>query len=164
MPLAALAPILMGAAGTSAAATTAAWGAIGAGAMAGANIYGANKQSGAASDAANAQMQAANHAADVQAKSAADTLAWQKQQAENDYRNQEATRRANFDQWASGMGAKNSVRAALGLGRVNVPVYVPSVDPNYGGDPNTGAGPSVTSSPLPANSIRAQQLRARVMT
>jgi hypothetical protein len=137
--------------------------AIGAGTAA-AGIGGAALSSSAAKDAAQKQTDAANHAADVQAKSAADTLAFQKQSAENDYRNQEATRRANFDQWASGMGAKNNVRAALGLGRVVVPSYVPSVDPNYGGDPtqNTIAGgPSVTSSAIPPNSIRAQQLRAQ---
>jgi hypothetical protein len=123
--------------------------ALGAG-TATAGIVGAKISSNAASDAAAAASVSNDKA-----------LAFQKQQAENDYRNQEVARKANFDQWAAGMGAKNSVRAALGLGRITVPAYVPSVDPNFGGAPNTVSGPSVTSSALPANSIRAQQRRQR---
>lgn len=152
MPLAALGPILIGAAGTSAAATTAAWGAIGAGAMAGSSMYGAHKQASAAEDAAAAQT-AANDKA----------LAFQKTQAENDYQNQESTRRANFDQWSARQTSNNSVRRALGLGAINIPGYVPSVDPNYlGTNPNAiQSGPAVTTSAIPANSLRAQQRRSQ---
>lgn len=121
-------------------------------ASAGASVYGANKSADAASTAAAAQT-AANDKA----------LAFQKTQAENDYQNQESTRRANFDQWSARQTSNNSVRRALGLGAINIPGYVPSVDPNYlGTNPNAiQSGPAVTTSAIPANSLRAQQRRSQ---
>lgn len=107
------------------------WGAVTAGAAGTAGVIGAHMQSGAANDAATLQTQAANHAADVQGKTAADTIAFQRQQAENDYQNQETTRQANYGQWLAKQKSNNTIRQALGLRAVETPAYVPSVDPNF---------------------------------
>lgn len=134
MPLALLGPILLGAAGTSAAATTAAWGAIAAGTMATTGLIGASKQAGAAKDAAQLQVDAANHGADVQAKTAADTLAWNKQQAETQWQNDEVNRKANYDQWAAKRQNVGSIGQMLLGSRFTpstIPGYVPSIDPRY---------------------------------
>ena len=144
MPLAALGPILLGAAGTSAAATTAAWGAIGAGATAGLGFAGASKQAGAAQRAAELQTASANRAADIQAKAAADALAFQRQQAEADWRNSEITRQANYEQWRSGQQRLSPLGELLGLGPRQIPGYVPSIDPNL--NPS-----SASSSPTAVN-------------
>jgi len=86
------------------------------------SLIGAKMQSDALGDASNAQ-----------AKAAADTLAFNRQQAEADYRNQEVNRRANYDQYVAHQGGNNTIRAALGLKPVAIPTYVPSVDPNFTG-------------------------------
>lgn len=106
--------------------------AVGAAAIAGgAAIYRAHKQSSAANNAAKLTTSAANHAADVQGKSAAEALTFQRQQAENDAKNTEATRRANYDQWAARERRLGSVGEALGYGTRNIPAYVPTIDPHY---------------------------------
>lgn len=104
-------------------------------------IVGAKMQSGAATKGAQLQTDAANHAADVQAKAQADALAFSKTQAENTYLNNEATRKANYDQWASGQAMHNKVRAAYGYGTADVPAYVAGVDPRFT-DPAAGAPPA----------------------
>lgn len=98
MPFAALGPILAGAAGTSAAATAGAWGALGLGATTAGNLIGANINSNAAQAAANQNAAAAKYAADLQHQATEDTLAFDKQQlaqAEQDF---QQTQHANYDQ------------------------------------------------------------------
>lgn len=129
-----------------------------------ATTVAASKQSGAVTDAAKLQTDAANHAADVQAKSAADTLAWNKQQAEQQWQQQETDRKANYDQWAAKRRNIGSIGQFLGLGiGGDIPGYVPSVDPRYvnGGTPlPAGAGqtpaaaaaqPGAMTAPPPAS-------------
>lgn len=79
------------------------------------------------------QSHAAGEAADTQAKAAADTLAFQKQQAENQYQNDEANRRANWQQYFARQQGNNTIRQALGLSPINIPAYVPSIDPKFNG-------------------------------
>lgn len=130
MPLAALGPILLGAAGTTAAATTAAWGAIGAGVSAGTSLIGAHMQAGAAEDAAHLQVDASKYAADKQDAAAQRAEAWQRQQAEAQWQQQETDRKANYDQWAAKRRNIGSIGKFLGLGSGgDIPAYVPSVDP-----------------------------------
>lgn len=129
MPVAAL-PVFWTAAATAAGATASA--AIGA---------------HSASNAAKTQMQTANYAADQQKKAADDQLAYQRQQAENTYRQQEADRKANYDQWAARQSRLNSIGAALGYGAgTTIPAYVPIADPGY----TTG------STPLPPTGMAGQ--------
>lgn len=145
MPLAALGPILMGAAGTSAAATAGAWGAIGAGAGIAGNLVGASKTAGAAKDAAKLQTDAANHAADLQSKSTAEALAFQKQQAENEWLNSQNTQRANYDQSKARYGSIAGVASQYGLNLGAMPDFAGGIDPHY----DTGASPLPSGSTTP---------------
>ncbi len=54
------------------------------------------------------------------------------------YRNQELTRRANYDQYASGQNRLKFLDSAVGLPERQVPDYVGSQDPNYTGTPSAG--------------------------
>lgn len=116
--------------------TTIAIGAIGAGTTAAASIYSANKQS-----------DSAKTATDQQAKSNDAALAFEKQQAEAAYQSNESTRKANYDQWASREGTIAGVAGQHGL-NVNIPGYVPSVDPNLNG---TIAGATGSAPPAPGS-------------
>lgn len=104
------------------------------------------------SSAADKQMQAQNYAADQQKKAADEQLAYQRQQAENTYRQQEADRKANYDQWAARMASINSARKALGYTTVDVKPYVPMVDPQYtnGTTPLPSTVPASTTPNTPA--------------
>lgn len=106
--------------------------AAGGAAKAGADIYSANKQS-----------DSTNSAAADQLKANEDTLAFQKQQAEAAYQSNESTRKANYDQWAAKEGTIAGVAGQHGLS-VNIPAYVPSVDPGLNG---TIAGATGSSAP-----------------
>src|SRR2546429_297363 len=81
--------------------------------------------------AANKQASAERYAADLQAKSIADALGFTKQQAEGDWRNQELTRRGNFDQWAATQGRLGTLGEMFGMRPRYIPPYVPSEDPRY---------------------------------
>ncbi len=132
MPLAALGPILIGAAGTSAAATTAAWGAIAAGTAAAGSLAAASKQAGAAKTAAQIQSDAATKAAQIQSNSAAQALAFQQDQAKRDQATFEATQHANYNQWAAREGRMSSLGGLVGLGPRQIPAYVPTTLPPAG--------------------------------
>jgi len=107
-------------------------------------VYGAKKQSRAATDSAKLQTDAANHAADLQAKAAAEALAFQRQQAEADFQNSEASRRGNYDQWAAAQRRLQTLNDLLGLGPREIPDYVPGKDPNLD---TTGAPGGATTPP-----------------
>jgi hypothetical protein len=98
-----------------------------------ASAYAAHKNSSAAEDAATKQSQ-----------SNAEALAFQKQAAENDYKNQEVARKANYDQYVAKQTAMNQVRQGLGLRPVEIPPYVPSVDPTFTGTPISQTAGGVT--------------------
>lgn len=114
------------------------WAAVAGG---GATVAAGAMASHSAGKAANQQTAAANHAADLQSKAAADTLAFQRQQAEADFQNSETSRHGNYDQWAAGQRRLQTLNDLLGLGPRDIPDYVPGIDPNLtGGGPTTGAG------------------------
>lgn len=118
--------------------------------MAGGAIVGGTMQSRAASGAAKQQTQSANYAADKQAEASRAAEAFQRQQAQNTYQNNEATRHANYDQWKAREGRLGSIGEALGYGRREVPDYVPSVDPRF-----TGGGAPPIPPPTPGgNGLR----------
>lgn len=114
--------------------------AIAAGVGGGAAVYGANKQAGAAQDAARLQTDAANHSADLQSKSTADALAFQKQQAENEWLNSQNTQRANYDQSKARYGSIAGVASQYGLNLGAMPDYAPGIDPHYTGGGGMGPG------------------------
>lgn len=126
------------------------------GAVAAGSAYSANKTSNAAEHGADVQTTAANHAADLQSKAAADALAFQKQAAENDFKNQELTRQANYNQWAAREQRLSSFGQMLGLGPRDIPAYVASQDPAYGGQSATIGGaagqPPIAPGATPAGS------------
>lgn len=120
---------------------------VAAGVTAAGAVAAANSSASGEKDAAQLQTDAANHGADITAKTNADTLAWQKQEAEQTYQQAETDRRANYDQWAAHMGGVNSVGQMLGFGRKPVPGYVPSVDPRYVTAPPPNGPPVTVTSP-----------------
>lgn len=111
------------------------------------------------SSAADKQMQAQNYAADQQKKAADEQLAYQRQQAENTFRQQEADRKANYDQWAARQTRLNSIGAALGYGAgTTIPAYVPMTDPNYTAG-TTPLPPAGTAAPI-QTTVNPQQAAA----
>jgi hypothetical protein len=160
MPLAALGPILAGAAGVSGAATTAAWTAIGAGTVAGTNLIGAKLQGNAARDAAALQVGAADRAAQAQLQAQREALDFTKQQAGYDANVAEANRHANYDQYVASRGKTNSVADLLGMPHEQIPGYVPlpafpgAAGPN-GAGPTTPGAPGATAAGAGANRLPA---------
>ena len=108
-------------------------------------VAGAKISSKASNRAARLTTDAANHDADVQAQSAREAETFARQQAQNQYLNDEAIRRANYDQWAAQQARFGSIQERLGLGPRNTPAYVPGVNPGYvpaAGGPPPSAPPS----------------------
>jgi hypothetical protein len=101
----------------------------------GASVAGSAIAAHGSNKAAQSSIAAANHAADVEAQSQAEALAFQRQQAENTYRNTEVNRRGNYDQWAARESRLGSIGQLLGYGARPVPAYVPSVDPQFAQQP-----------------------------
>lgn len=93
---------------------------IAAGAAGGAQVVGAHMQASGA-----------NRVADRQSADAARAMAFERDQAENAYRNGEATRKANYDQWAAGQRRIGQLYRQRGWGDLEIPDYVPSVDPGF---------------------------------
>lgn len=114
------------------------------------SLFGAHQQADAATKAAQIQADAATKAAQLQDAAAQRAEAFQRAQGENAYQNDEATRKANYDQWAAGQALHNKVRAALGYGAADIPAYVPGVDPRFtapGTAAPIAAGPSTPIQP-----------------
>lgn len=130
---------------------------IGAGIVGGTQIYAANKNSNAATTAANDQEAAANQAAQLQATAAANTLAFEKSQADQTQSNFIASQGANYNQWlyrqgitrpyqSTGLSAENSLAQMLGLPAINTTLPDTPPPPVFQtGDPG---GPTA---PPPAN-------------
>src|SRR3990167_6009829 len=93
--------------------------------------------------AAKLQTQSANYAADRQLESSKAAEAFQRQQAQATWVNQEGDRRANYDQWAARERRLGSVADALGYGQREIPGYVASIDPQF----QSGAGPMAGPTP-----------------
>lgn len=89
--------------------------AIGAITGAGATAYAANKSSSASEKASAASVAAANRAAELEAKSAAEALAFQKDEAAREQANFENTQRLNYEQYLEEQARLQPYRN-LGLG------------------------------------------------
>jgi hypothetical protein len=122
-------------------------------------LIGAAKiSSGASGRAASLATDAANHAADVQAKSAAETLAFTKEQAAKDQAIAETTRRANYDQWRAREERMGSLGQLIGQGPRNIPDYVPLEAPgaaatDYGGGTTPAGGSDLSSAEAAFNKL-----------
>ncbi len=152
MPLAALGPILAGTAGAAgAAATTGAWTAIGAGALGATQLIGASKQAGAAQKAAAITSAATTKGAELQAESQRQQLEFTKAEAERQRLADEATRRANYEQWAAGQRRHGTLAQLLGLPDPEIPGYVPGYTPGTlgaaSGMPASGTSPTTPAGP-----------------
>jgi hypothetical protein len=137
------------------------------------DLFGAHEQASAANNAAQLTTDAANHAADVQAASARDALTFQRQSAENAFLNQEAARKATFDQWAAREARLGSIGARLGWGSRTVPGYVTGVDPHFDVTPTAppssagtllaGTPPPTLTLPRPGTTPIADPYRAQLL-
>jgi hypothetical protein len=129
--------------------------ALAAGAAGGGSIASAAINAHAAGSAADKTTAAANHAADLEAQANAQALAFQREQAENAYQNSETARHGNYDQWAAQQRKARSVGELLGLPSMDIPDYVPGIDPNLTGRPTAptvgqaaGAPPAAGGDPV----------------
>src|SRR6185312_13089287 len=101
--------------------------------------------------AADKQTAAAEQIAQAQQKSAADALAFQKQQAAQDLANAQAASRGNYDQWAARQGRLSTLGQMVGMSPFQIPAYVPIQSvPDPTAAPTNGApagytNPNVTS-------------------
>ena len=128
------------------------WGAVaGGGIAAGASIYGAHKESGAVKESARRQTGAATEAARIEDEANKREEAFQRQVKQQEWVENEAVRRANYDQWSARQRSLNAFRQKHGYGPVDIPGYVLSQDPGFGGGPPTDAslpaGPSASMVP-----------------
>lgn len=80
---------------------------------------------------AKQQAEAQDRATQAQTQAAQQTLAFQRQQAETDYQNQEVNRKANYQQFAARDARIGTLGEAVGLSPRRTPAYVPSIDPQY---------------------------------
>jgi hypothetical protein len=121
----------------------------------GLNLYGQNKQLSANQDALAQQLASTKYASDAQSKSAAESLAFLKQQAAYDATVAESTRAGNYGQWAAKQQQLGTVGQALGLPARAIPAYVPIPAYSSGAAPGApsvqgpGAGPAAAA-PGPA--------------
>lgn len=101
--------------------------------------------------------------AKMSSDAAGNALDFQKEQAEADWKNQEATRKANFDQWQAEQQRKGSIGQMFGLPAANIPAYVPTTDPRYtsGGSSSGSMGPAIAGigASLTPAAIAAAKLR-----
>lgn len=98
---------------------------------AGASVAGGAMQSRAAGNAAREQRRAADAAAAEQRRSSESAERFQREQAQHTWAQQEADRRANYDQWVARERRLGSIAEALGYGRREIPDYVPSTNPGF---------------------------------
>ena len=106
-------------------------------------IVGAKMQSGAVDRSAKTQATAATEGARIEDQAAQRREAFERQQAQAQWADAEAARKANYDQWGARQRALNAFRQKYGYAPMEIPEYVHSQDPRYGGDgsqtpPSTG--------------------------
>src|SRR3990167_5093088 len=120
------------------AAAIAAAGAIGKGAL---DSRGATK-------AARTQADAATTGARLEDEAAQRAETFKREQLQQQYREAEQVRRANYDQWSSRQRSLNAFRQKYGFSPTEIPGYVASQDPGFTGP--DAAGPPPAQSPPPA--------------
>ena len=98
-------------------------------------VGGAAISSRSASGAARRQSEATTEAARLEDEAAKRAEAFQRQQAQQQWAEAEAVRRANYDQWSARQRSLNAFRQKHGYGATEIPGYVASQDPGYGGGP-----------------------------
>lgn len=123
------------------------WGAVGATAMGTGAIVGAHETAGATEQAANTAAGAVEQGQTLQAQATEEALQFQKQQAEAQYQQQEQTLQANYNQWVASRQGAQTMRSLLGLPSLDIPAFVPGIDPNYTGAPTAKGGAPVAGSP-----------------
>jgi hypothetical protein len=116
------------------------------------SVYNTKQQTDASAAASDKQLEATKYAADAQAKAAADSLAFQRQQADYNAQVAESTRSANYDQWAAKQRQLGSVGDALGLPARAIPAYVPIPASGLGAPsgvvaPGAGGAPAAPADP-----------------
>jgi hypothetical protein len=114
------------------------------------NLVGTQQQVNASADAAQKQLEATKYAADAQAKAAAESLAFQRQQAAYDAAMAETNRAANYQQWAAKQQQLGSVGQALGLPARSIPAYVPLPAASDAPSPGPPQGPPLGTADLGA--------------
>lgn len=108
---------------------------------AGGAVVSAKMSSNASNKAAKLSTDSANHAADVGKQTNDETLAFQKQQAEADWRNQETAQKANYAQYMAKYNAVKGLGGQMGFNLPDPTPYAGSEDPHY----DTGGSPLPTS-------------------
>lgn len=114
------------------------------------NIYSANKQANASRDALAAQTEASRYATDAQTAATDKTLAFTREQAQNQWRNDELTRHANYDQYSYRANGARTLGDLIGFHLPDLPGYVASEDPRFtnGGSTAPGAAPAKSTALL----------------
>ena len=118
------------------------WGAMAAGAGAGAQIYSANRTANANTEAAHLAADAANRAGDLQAHAADESLAFTRSEAARAQANFEATQHANYDQWAAREQRLSALGVLAGLAPRQIPGYVPTSAGGASGAPGASGTPA----------------------
>lgn len=108
--------------------------ALGAGIGAIGSLFGAKSQSHAATRSAQIQSQAATEAARIQAQSEREQLDFTKQQDVLQRQAEEATRRANYEQWAAQRRRLGTLGDLIGQPPPEIPAYIPG----YAGGADAG--------------------------
>ena len=126
-------------------ASSLALGALVAGATAGGAVASGAIASRAQGKAAKQQSAAITEAARIEDEAAKRAEAFQRQQAQQQWAEAEAVRRANYDQWSARQRSLNAFRQKHGYGPTEIPGYVASQDPGFGGAP--GAPPPAGAQP-----------------
>ena len=101
---------------------------------------------------------AAKHAGQVQDDATQRAEVFQRQQAENDFLNQEAARHANYDQYMGRRNAAAQLGGSIGFTLPEAQAYVPGIDPHYttagSAAPNAQPGaPNQPASGQPAGTL-----------
>lgn len=112
------------------------------------SLFGAHEQASAANDSADKAAAAAKYAADLQDAANKRAEVFTRQQSENDYQNQELTRKQNYGQYVAQRSRLGTLGAMLGLPAPDIPAYEASVDPNFTGG---AATPPAASGGAPAS-------------
>lgn len=108
-------------------------------------VYAAKKASEASTHAADTTSQATTHAADLQDEASKRAEAFTRQQAELDWRNQEAARLGNYNLSRARYTGAQTLGQSIGFNLPGMPEYVPSQDPHF--DTGQTSLPSTQTTP-----------------
>jgi hypothetical protein len=127
------------------------------------DLYGQHKALGANADALDKSLEATRYASDTQAKSAAESLAFLRQQAAYDAQVAEVNRGGDYQQWAAKQELLGTVGQSLGLPARRIPAYVPLPAYSSGGTPPPaapGAAGPASAAPAGYTNVQGQPLNA----